>query len=112
MSIILSHITRALVAPLRALVKKVGHVAQHEPDPLIRRTVIILAIPLFLVAILVLLPCRLIGAAWDGIVDEWACLDVTSIPGDIAAAWRETEEERYNRIRREHQRPAAPQTVD
>lgn len=35
MSIILSHITRALVSPLRALVKKVGHVAQHEPDPLI-----------------------------------------------------------------------------
>lgn len=98
MSIILSHITRALVAPLRALVKKVGHVAQHEPDPLIRRTVIILAIPLFLVAILVLLPCRLIGAAWAGIVDEWACLDVTSIPGDIAAAWRETEEERNNRV--------------
>lgn len=32
MTISLSHITRALVAPLRALVKKVGHVAPQTVD--------------------------------------------------------------------------------
>lgn len=105
---IANRITRALVAPLRALVEAASRVAKHEPNPLIRRPVIVLTIPLVLITLAVLLPSHLIRAAWGGIVDAWAYLDVYSIPGDIAAAWRETEEERHNRVRRERQRRVAP----
>lgn len=80
---------------LESKLDAVATLLDTEPSHLIRRTVLVLFVPLIVVLRLLSLIPLLILAAWDGIVDEWRYRAVSDLPRDVVRlsrrAWRGPE---------------------